>query len=736
MAQGSQQIDIQVLHDLRQRFPEIPEGVVSQCMLQNNNNLEACCLALAQESNKYLYGEFHSTDDARMSRNHMLQINLGIQPPATYQTGDGGQLNGGRTLVHSTSDGHIEPQRGGGQQLVRLIQEPHSAPAIVANPPGYNPFFVSDQGRNTGTPPPPSQQPTSLQPSLNTSPMQGLSPTYQPISRYTINPITVTLSQNLPSGQTAPTALHIHGGPSQMQNTPYGIGNSIYIRPTSGRQTPQNTAWTSSQCPLPQYNHHPPPVYQPQQTYQPSQYSPKQPQLPQQAFRSPPPSQFSSPYSSPQHQVQANQQGHQTSHVFMPISSPTMTHLPYQPPQNYPQQGSQSLSYMPYSVSGLSKAPMKNQIEIKLETPQRSAANVTRSSSPVSSQPALRSHPTLYIATNSPSSSPSRGMSGQMSVVQPQPVYSVPPTYIHHQPSRPRSTTAGSNQVNAPRVVVTQPNTKYTFKITVSPNRPPSISRGVASPTFDPGSILNLVDCQGEHPGAPEPIQPISALTGSAVDKRNEDQRRKSSSGSDDYAYTQALLLHQRARMERLLKELNLEKQKLEKLKAEVNEMEYDLMQRRLRRVNSNTSIPTPEEMTRFRSLNRQLQIDIDCTLKEIDLLQSRGNFDPKAMNNFYDNIGLTGPVGAVPPKHSKKDPSGTLERKARKISVTSKLKKDSSDSQAAPAEEAGTVTAYSRRPHQRDEDFEGAPWNCNSCTFLNHPALNRCEQCEMPRYT
>nr|3A9K_C Chain C, Mitogen-activated protein kinase kinase kinase 7-interacting protein 3 [Mus musculus] len=29
-----------------------------------------------------------------------------------------------------------------------------------------------------------------------------------------------------------------------------------------------------------------------------------------------------------------------------------------------------------------------------------------------------------------------------------------------------------------------------------------------------------------------------------------------------------------------------------------------------------------------------------------------------------------------------------------------------------------------------------GAPWNCDSCTFLNHPALNRCEQCEMPRYT
>lgn len=41
-----------------------------------------------------------------------------------------------------------------------------------------------------------------------------------------------------------------------------------------------------------------------------------------------------------------------------------------------------------------------------------------------------------------------------------------------------------------------------------------------------------------------------------------------------------------------------------------------------------------------------------------------------------------------------------------------------------------------SPRTQPRDEDYEGAPWNCDSCTFLNHPALNRCEQCEMPRYT
>merc|ERR1719219_1376708 len=25
--------------------------------------------------------------------------------------------------------------------------------------------------------------------------------------------------------------------------------------------------------------------------------------------------------------------------------------------------------------------------------------------------------------------------------------------------------------------------------------------------------------------------------------------------------------------------------------------------------------------------------------------------------------------------------------------------------------------------------------WPCTKCTFLNHPALNNCEECEMPRF-
>lgn len=62
------------------------------------------------------------------------------------------------------------------------------------------------------------------------------------------------------------------------------------------------------------------------------------------------------------------------------------------------------------------------------------------------------------------------------------------------------------------------------------------------------------------------------------------------------YVSSLALLLHQRARMERLMKELKLERQKLEQLKAEVNEMEFDALQRRFRRVNSTSLIPRVRE--------------------------------------------------------------------------------------------------------------------------------------------
>ncbi|XP_072295595.1 TGF-beta-activated kinase 1 and MAP3K7-binding protein 3 [Eucyclogobius newberryi] len=609
MAQGSQ-LDFHILQDLKQRFPEIPEAVVSQYLVQNNNNLDLCCHLLAQESNRYLYGEFHhSPEDSRLGHNHLLHISL-------YPGNDAAKPNGGagvgRSLVHSTSDSHIDPQRPS-------YPEPLSAPATMAPSPGYNPFFINDQSRSASTPTPP--------------PMQGMSPTYSPVQRYNMNPITVTLSQSIP---TVPQALQIP--PSH-----YSSSNStnLYMRP-SPSQSPQPTPWSSSGAQ----------VYQHQQ----SPYSTPT---------------YGSPYSSPQHQVQQQQQQQQPQHqhqhqhqqyVFLPITPPALPSMTYHHQQQPLQQPS---VYRPYHTKS-----SKNQIEITLNNPR------PRSNSPVHTVHTPHPQGAIYMATSPSPSSPSRSVSAA-------------PAQFHpgmYMPARPRPTSSPQPAQSA-----------YTFKIKVSPGglaqRPPS-----SPPVAEAESLLNIVD-QGENSAAPPPILPISALSGAAT-SQFQHMPRRSSSGSDDYAYTQALLLHQRARMERLMKELLAERHKLEQLKADVNNMEYDALQRRFRRVNSTSFIPRPEEMTRLRTLNRKLQIDIECTLKETDLLQSRGKFDPIAMTDFYKNIQ---PGPAVLPTPYKKEEVPT--------------------SKPAP-------------PPPRDEDFEGAHWNCDSCTFLNHPALNRCEQCEMPRYT
>lgn len=59
------------------------------------------------------------------------------------------------------------------------------------------------------------------------------------------------------------------------------------------------------------------------------------------------------------------------------------------------------------------------------------------------------------------------------------------------------------------------------------------------------------------------------------------------------FSLLSALLVHQKARMERLWHELEMKKKKLEKLKEEVNEMENDLTRRRLERSNSASQIPS-----------------------------------------------------------------------------------------------------------------------------------------------
>ncbi|XP_029984863.1 TGF-beta-activated kinase 1 and MAP3K7-binding protein 2 isoform X2 [Sphaeramia orbicularis] len=756
MAQGSHQIDIQVLHDLRQKFPEVPEGVVSQCVLQNNNNLDACCEYLSQVSPGYLYSEegnlsFSEYPAITGIRNHMTQLNLGLQSQNVHvaPVRDGLRMNGSRTLAHSLSDGPLQTGQAPNSDFFQ--QEPQSAPVQV--PSSLNVFGVMEPTRKP-------QPPQHL----------GLYPLGVKGAQQTprFNPITVTLAPNIQTGRNTPTSLHIHGGPQSGLSSPQG--NSIYIRPYVSQ------SGTSRQS---------------QQQGGRAQYSPTS-QPPQQIYQISHPSSLSGSWSGPQHASsshtsQHQTQGHQTSHVYMPISSPTNPQAPSFVPCGSQASSSgvsscsssSSSSVMPtslstisqYNIQNISTGPRKNQIEIKLESPQRSNSTTTtavlrtsggpRSSSTPSSCPSSsssssgvasvpstpltiggpglsRSQPTVYISASPPTaattpseeaivaSAGSRSQpkfyisantsSDDSGVRNPPTVYisanpplqgasgarnmagqvSMGPAYIHHHPPKSRASVGGGGTASSPRVVVTQPNTKYTFKITVSPNKPPAVSPGVVSPTFEPNNLLSLPP--DHHFVEPDPLHLSDPLS---PHRERPTEPRRLSMGSDDAAYTQALLVHQKARMDRLWHELELKKKKLEKLKEEVNEMENDLTRRRLERSNSASQIPSIEEMKQLRCKNRLLQIDIDCLTKEIDLLQTKGpHFNPSAIHNFYDNIGFLGPV---PPK-----PKGTLS-----IDPSSKSVKSVAD----------------------QEEDEGTQWSCTACTFLNHPALDRCEQCEFPRH-
>ncbi|MBN3273436.1 TAB2 protein, partial [Polyodon spathula] len=694
MAQGSQRIDTQVLHDLCQKFPEVPEGVVSHCILQNNNNLDACCEFLSNESTKYLYGEgdLNFSDDSSISglRNHMTQLNLGLQSQNVYHPPgwEGVRMNGSRTLSHSLSDGPLQAEKPNSEFFQ---QEPQSAPVQGAS--SLNVFGVMDTTRNP-------HAPQHL--GLYQLGGKGHPAGSQQAPRF--NPITVTLAPNIQTGRNTPTSLHIHGGPPPALNSPQG--NSIYIRPYVTQSG--TTRQTSQQ----------------QQQAGWSQFGPSsQQQQQQQIYQITHPSQLPGPCTLPSHYSSTHTsthqpQGHQTSHVYMPISSPTTAQAPPFMQAAPGSQPSSSSSFSQYNIQNISTGPRKNQIEIKLESPQRTNAN------PTGDDPGVRNPPTLYISANPqmPGTAASRNMAGQVSMG---------PAYIHHHPPKSRASMGTCGTATSPRVVVTQPNTKYTFKITVSPNKPPAVSPGVVSPTFE---ATNLLSIPSDHFAEPEVHHVSDPLL---VQRERPSEARKLSMGADDAAYTQALMIHQKARMGRLWHELEMKKKKLEKLKAEVNEMENDLTQRRLQRSNSVSQIPSLEEMQQLRCRNRKLQIDIDCLTKEIDLLQTKGpHFNPSAIYNFYDNIGFLGPV---PPKPKELHRSARLSmtKTPLQYSICCCLVSLASFLFHYPGHSYTEQRSLVKTPKTvpDTEEDEGAQWNCTACTFLNHPALNRCEQCEFPKH-
>ncbi|KAG9336247.1 hypothetical protein JZ751_002594 [Albula glossodonta] len=706
MAQGGQRVDIQVLRDLRRKSPEVPEAVVSQCLLQPNSS-DTCSKYLSQTSTDFLQGKggLDLSDESGLSRlrNHMTQLHLGLRT----QNAGVGPVNGSRTLSHSLSDGSFQIVQPSSKFLQQ--EPPLSAPVQV--PAGLSVF----SGMETAPSPQLSQH-------LGLCQLGEKGHPAGPQQTPRFSPITVTLAPNVQTGRKTPTSLHIHGVPKSGMNSPQG--NAIYIRPYVAQSGMSRLSL--QQAGRPQCGSASQQDQQQQQQQQVSHPS----NLPGSWTLSPP---------HPTLQTSMPQvQGHQMLHVYMPISSPTNSQAPSvlqappgpQPPTTAAATSSSSSSQ--YNIQNISTGPRKNQIEIKLEPPQRnnsatvlrsgnvssssssttssslssaSISSATSSSAPPSADCSSRSQPTVYISASPPttvtaaSDEPIMTASGS----RPQPTFYIStsasgdeagrcrnsptvyisanplmqgslagvrnlsgqvtmgPAYIHHHPPRTRASVGGGGGAGpSSRLIVNHPNTKYTFKITVSPNKPPAVYPGAMPAALEHADLCSL---PSENCVEPEPHHLSDPLS---TRRERPSEVRRLSVGSDDLAYTQALLLHQKARMERLWRKLDLKRHEVEKLKEEVSSMESDLMQRRLQRSSSASKIPSMEEIQSLRCKNRILQMDIDSLTKEADL-QTKESKSPKTVRDT--------------------------------------------------------------------EEDEGLEWNCTACTFLNHPALLRCEQCEFPRH-
>lgn len=191
---------------------------------------------------------------------------------------------------------------------------------------------------------------------------------------------------------------------------------------------------------------------------------------------------------------------------------------------------------------------------------------------------------------------------------------------------------------------------------------------------------------QPVNPSTPENVMAISASNAAAF---------KDTSTYDDQEYTKVLLQHQHERMERLRRELKSKKELLHSLTMNVGKMENEVFQKKKEK----TSTLTLNDVTKLRDENRQIEIDCNCMIKEVESLSKSGS--DVINKNFHEFI----------------------------------IKRNSVKNKSWQANDALPPPPLPPPPVPPPvEGEEEGKWSCSYCTFLNHAALNKCEMCEYRR--
>ncbi|XP_053974943.1 TGF-beta-activated kinase 1 and MAP3K7-binding protein 3 isoform X3 [Hylaeus volcanicus] len=242
--------------------------------------------------------------------------------------------------------------------------------------------------------------------------------------------------------------------------------------------------------------------------------------------------------------------------------------------------------------------------------------------------------------------------------------------------------------------------------VQTGPQRPPGLPAGPPSQLPRPTTTMsapttpsvpsttNIVPTNSlpTTPSGPTTTSPPSSPVGERI-QPNSDQNR--SPLNQVAEHQRKLVAEQLARKERLARELRAEKGRLEAMKKELQSLTrpYD-------------SMPPQELKLKLRSEIYQLQLECDRLADEVDQWSDPRVPLGETNEEFYQDIYTGQPLPPVP---------------------------GSFNPPPLPSQPPAWRSELTGNNVDRDER-DGPSWVCRMCTFGNHPLMNKCEQCDMPR--
>ncbi|XP_046826746.1 TGF-beta-activated kinase 1 and MAP3K7-binding protein 3-like isoform X2 [Vespa crabro] len=242
----------------------------------------------------------------------------------------------------------------------------------------------------------------------------------------------------------------------------------------------------------------------------------------------------------------------------------------------------------------------------------------------------------------------------------------------------------------------------------ISPQRPPGLPAGppsqlprptttMSAPTTPSVPTITNIISSNSLPATPSEPTAISPPSSPVKEKPLIGQDQNRSPLSQVAEHQRKLVAEQLARKERLAKELRAEKGRLEAMKKELQSLARP----------PDSSISPQELKKKLRSEIYQLQIECDRLADEVDQWSDPRVPLGETNEEFYQGIYTGQPF--LPSSHLAPPPLPSQP----------------------PVWQPSTGTAD---VNDREEDRDGPSWVCRMCTFDNHPLMNKCEQCDMPR--